>query len=237
MFSFADGSTMGTMTRTSMLTRLGLLAGLAVVIVAIAVVAAGSGGGGSSKGGSTATVRSELQGIPQSGIALGSPKAPVTMVEFADLQCPFCAQYERDVLPTILKRYVRTGKVRLELRLLRFIGPDSDKLARVAAAASGQDRMWQFAALAYQRQGRENSGYATTEFINRLAADAGLKRTSAGPAAEQQVRRSEQAAKTLGIESTPSFLIGPTGGPYTRLVPSDLTPGSFIPAIQEELGG
>jgi protein-disulfide isomerase len=228
---------MSTMTRTSMLSRLGLLAGLAIVIVAIAVVAAGSAGGGSSKGGSAATVRSELQGIPQSGIALGSPNAPVTMVEFADLQCPFCAQYERDVLPTILERYVRTGKVRLELRLLRFIGPDSDKLARVAAAASGQDRMWQFVALAYQRQGRENSGYATSEFINRLAADAGLKRTSAGPAAEQQVRRSEQAAKTVGIDSTPSFLIGPTGGPYTRLVPNDLTPSAFVPAIEKELKG
>ena len=226
---------MRTVTRTSMLTRLGVLAGLAVLIVAIAVVAAGGGGGGSDKGGSSAATVAELKGIPQSGIALGSPKAPVTMVEFADLQCPFCAQYERDVLPTILKRYVRTGKVRLELRLLRFIGPDSEKLARVAAAASEQNRMWQLVALAYQRQGRENSGYATSEFIDRLAADAGLKRTSAGAAAERQVRQSEQAAKTVGVDATPSFLIGPTGGPYARLEPNDLTPGSFTPAIDEAL--
>jgi len=226
---------MQTVTRTSMLTRLGLLAGLAVVIVAIAVVAAGGAGGGSQKGGTPAATVAELKGIPQSGIALGSPRAPVTMVEFADLQCPFCAQYERDVLPTILKRYVRTGKVRLELRLLRFIGPDSDRLARVAAAASQQNRMWQFVALAYQRQGRENSGYATGEFIDMLAADAGLKRTSAGAAAERQVRQSEQAAKTLGINSTPAFLIGPTGGPYTRFQPNDLTPGSFTPALDEAL--
>ena len=226
---------METVTRTPMLTRLGLLAGLAVVIVAIAVVAAGGGGGGSKKGGSTSAAVAEFRGIPQSGIALGSPKAPVTMVEFADLQCPFCAQFERDVLPTILKRYVRTGKVRLEVRLLRFIGPDSDRLARVAAAASQQDRMWQFVALAYQRQGRENSGYADSEFINRLAADAGLKRTSAGTAAERQVRQSEQAAKTVGVDSTPSFLIGPTGGPYTRFEPSDLTPGSFTPALDEAI--
>ena len=226
---------METVTRTSMLTRLGLLAGLAAVIVAIAVVAAGGGGGGSKKGGSTSATVAEFRGIPQSGIALGSPKAPVTMVEFADLQCPFCAQYERDVLPTILKRYVRTGKVRLEVRLLRFIGADSDRLARVAAAASQQDRMWQFVALAYQRQGRENSGYADSEFINRLAAEAGLKRTSAGTAAERQVRQSEQAAKTVGVDSTPSFLIGPTGGPYTRFEPTDLTSGSFTPALDEAL--
>jgi protein-disulfide isomerase len=159
------------------------------------------------------------------------------MVEFADLQCPFCAQYERDVFPTILKRYVRTGKVRLELRLLRFIGPDSDRLARVAAAAADQNRMWQFVALGYQRQGRENSGYATDDFINSLSAAAGLKSPDAGAAAEQQVRRDEQAARTLGIDSTPSFLIGKTGGTLHRFEPSDLTPGSFIPEIQKALGG
>jgi protein-disulfide isomerase len=228
---------MKTVTRTSMLARLGLLAALAVVIVAAAVAVAGSRGGSSDKGGSPSATVSELQGIPQSGIALGSPRAPVTMVEFADLQCPFCAQYERDVLPTILKRYVRTGRVRLEVRLLRFIGPDSDRLARVAAAASEQNRMWQFVALAYQLQGRENSSYATDEFINSLSADAGLKSPDAGAAAERQVRQSERAANTLGIDSTPAFLIGPTGGPLTRFEPNDLTPGSFIPEIQKALEG
>jgi protein-disulfide isomerase len=228
---------MGTMTRTSMLARLGLLAGLAVVIVLVAVVVAGGGGGSSHKAASPAATESALKGIPQSGIALGSPKAPVTMVEFADLQCPFCAQYHRDVFPTLLKRYIRTGKLRVELHLLRFIGPDSDRLARVAAAASEQNRMWQFVALAYARQGTENSGYATQQFIDKLAADAGLKQTSAGAAADKQVRQSEQIAKTLGISSTPSFLIGPTGGPFQRLEPSELTPGAFIPAIQQELKG
>ena len=213
------------------------MAALALVVVVIAVVVAGSGGGGSHKSASPAATESALKGVPQSDIALGSPKAPVTMVEFADLQCPFCAQYHRDVFPTLLKRYIRTGKLRVELHLLRFIGSDSDRLARVAAAASEQNRMWQFVSLAYQRQGTENSGYATQQFIDKLAADAGLKQTDAGTAANQQVRQSEQTAKTLSIDSTPSFLIGPTGGPFQRLEPSELTPGAFIPAIQKELGG
>jgi protein-disulfide isomerase len=218
-----------------MTVRLGLLAALAAVVVLVAVVVAGSGGDDNQKGGSPAATESALRGIPQSGIALGSPNAPVTMVEFADLQCPFCAEYHRNVFPTLLRRYLSTGKLRLELRLLRFIGPDSDRLARVAAAAAAQDRMWQFVGLAYQRQGRENSGYATNQFIDSLAADAGLKRTSAGAAAERQVRQSEQAARTLGIDSTPSFLIGPTGGPFTRFQPSDLTRDAFVPEIQKEL--
>jgi len=218
--------------------RLGLLAALAVLIVGVAIAVAGSGGGdGTHKSASPAATESALRGVPQSGIALGSPKAPVTLVEFADLQCPFCAQYHHDVFPTLLKRYIRTGKLRVELHLLRFIGPDSDRLARVAAAAAAQNRMWQFVGLAYQRQGTENSGYATQSFIDGLAADAGLKRTSAGAAAEQRVSRSERIAKTLGIDATPSFLVGPTGGPYKRLVPKELTPDAFVPAIQQELRG
>lgn len=220
-----------------MLIRLGLLAALAVLSVLVVVVVttpdkATSGGG---DGRPDATL-SALDGIPQSGIALGAPDAPVTLVEFADLQCPFCAEYEREVLPGLLERYVKTGQVRLELHLLRFLGPDSDRLARVAAAASTQDRMWQFVALAYERQGRENSGYATDGFINGLATDAGLGDLDAGAAAEQQVRRSERAARSLGIDSTPSFLIGRTGGERTRFQPSDLTLEAFEPQIEKALG-
>jgi protein-disulfide isomerase len=218
-----------------MLIRLGLLAGLALVAVLVAVVVASPAKDDSQKDGSPAAVVSSLKGIPQSGVTLGSPDAPVTIVEFADLQCPFCAEYSRNVLPTLIDRYVRTGKVQLQLRLLRFLGPDSDRLARVAVAAAAQNRMWQFVELAYERQGRENSGYATDDFINRLAADAGLKKTDAGAAAERQVQQSEQAARTLRIESTPSFLIGRTGRPLQRFQPSDLTPDAFIPRIQEEL--
>jgi len=222
-----------------MLVRLGLLAALAVVIVVVVVVVAGGGdsdkdGGGGTK--SPAAARSALQGIPQSGIALGSPDAPVTMVEFADLQCPFCREYHENVFPELLKRYVRTGKLRLELRLLRFLGPDSDRLARVAAAAAAQNRMWQFVGLAYDRQGPENSGYATDDFINKLAADAGMDRADAGTAAERLIREGENAARKARIQSTPSFLIGPTGGPFEHFEPSDLSPDAFVPRIEEELG-
>ena len=160
----------------------------------------------------------------------------MTLVEFADLQCPFCAQYHQNVFPALLDRYVRTGKVRLQLRLLRFIGSDSDRLARVAVAAAAQNRMWQFVGLAYDRQGRENSGYATDDFINRLARDAGLTSPDAGAAAERQVQGNERLAKTAGINSTPSFLIGRTGGTLRHFQPSELTPGSFIPKIDQELG-
>ena len=206
-----------------------------MVAVLAAVAVGGPGQDGSSKGGGSAAPESALRGIPQSGIVLGSPNAPVTMVEFADLQCPFCAEYQASVFPTLLDRYVRTGKLRIELRLLRFLGPDSERLARAASAAAAQNRMWQLVELAYARQGRENSGYATDAFIKSLLADAGVKGADTSAAAEPELRRAAQAARQAGIDSTPSFLIGPTGGTLSRFEPGELTPGPFVTRLQEEL--
>jgi protein-disulfide isomerase len=218
--------------------RLGVMAAVAVVAVVVAVVIAGGGGGTGGGGGGSANAGDELaalKGVPQAGIVLGDQNAPVTMVEFADLQCPFCAEYQRNAFPELLDRYVKTGKLRIELRLLRFIGPDSDRLARVAAAAAEQNRMWQFVELAFLRQGQENSGYATDQFINKLAADAGLGPINAGAAADRLVQRDEQLARSSGIDSTPSFLIGPTGGKLARFQPTDLSADAFIPQIDKEL--
>jgi len=71
---------MGTVTRGPMLIRLGLLAALAAVVVVVAVLLAGGDSSDGDKGGGTpAATTSTLRGVPQSGIALGSPDAPVTM--------------------------------------------------------------------------------------------------------------------------------------------------------------
>jgi protein-disulfide isomerase len=221
-----------------MLFRLALLAAVAIVAVAVAVVLAGPGSDddqGNERTRTPSAVEPSLRGIPQDGIALGDPDAPVTIVEFADLQCPFCAEFHENVFPELVERHVRDGQVRIELRLLRFLGPDSDRLARAAAAAAGQDRMWQFVDLAYSRQGRENSGYATDQFINELAADAGVTNLDAGARAERLIREGEALARTGGIESTPSFLIGPTGGTLSRYEPQALSFDDFAPRIEGEL--
>ena len=120
------------MTRNRRLTILAgaTVAALAVVAVLIAVSQGGAdddesglAAGKSIKG--VPTVNRLYDGIPQDGATLGNPNAPATMVEFVDLQCPFCAEYTRDALPTIVKRYVRTGKLKVELRPVAILGPDS----------------------------------------------------------------------------------------------------------------
>jgi len=87
-------------------------------------------------------------GLDQQGAALGSAKAPVTLLEYADLQCPYCAQWSRDALPTLVENYVRTGKLRIVFRGLAFIGPDSDKALRTVIRAGEDDRLWDVVASA-----------------------------------------------------------------------------------------
>lgn len=224
-------------------TRLGVVAGVALVAF-VALVVAGSGDGGGSRGGKDGSVagtgesRAMLSGIAQDGTSLGDPKAPLVLTEFADMQCPFCRDYAVDVLPQIVERYVRTGKLRLELRLLRFVGPDSDRSARVMYAAADQDRMWSLADLFYRNQGTENTGYADDEFLRGIATAGGApKAASAATTAqhEDDLTGSERQAQVLGIDSTPSFVIGEKPGTGKRLDVGDLSFGAFQSAIDAEL--
>jgi protein-disulfide isomerase len=217
--------------------RLWLLGGVVVAAaVVVGVLALASGGddgpqglgGGSSLQGQ-AEVNRTFAGIPQRGIALGEPDAPVTLVEFVDLQCPFCAAFARDELPELVRRYVRTGEARIELRLLTFLGEDSLRAGQVAAAAAEQDRGWQFADLFFNNQGQENSGYVTEQFLREVAGGVeGLDVDKAladadGPAAAAQLRRATAAAETLGVSSTPTFFASRRGGTLEQLQLGELT--------------
>lgn len=211
--------------RRRRLRRLGVVAVLAVALVAatIAITQSDSDGRNGDLEAQAADVESLLAGIPQDGISIGDPDAPVVMREFADPQCPFCAQFSTDVLPAIVERYVRPGEIRLELDLLTFIGSDSEYAARVAAAAAEQDRMWQFVDLLFANQGAENSGWATDERLREIADSvAGLDVEAAfaerdSEAVTEILAAAQRRATQLGVDSTPSFFVSRDGGPEERL--------------------
>lgn len=172
-----------------------------------------------------------LRGIPQRGIVLGSPSAPVTLVEFADLQCPYCADWSTDVFPAIVEDYVRAGSVRLVFRGLAFIGPDSQTALRAALAAGDQGRLWDVVHGLYLRQGGENSGWVTDSLLRSfggVGVDTGrmLARASS-PAVERQLVAARGAATAAGVTGTPSFLAGPTGGRLRPLRVAALDPEAF----------
>jgi protein-disulfide isomerase len=176
--------------------------------------------------------RDELfRGIPQKGIVLGRPDAPVTLVEYADLQCPYCAQWARDAFPALVDEYVRTGLVRIVFRGLAFIGPDSDKALRAALAAGEQGRLWDVVHGLFAHQGSENAGWVTDALL-RGVGGAGLDRermlASATSAwVEQELQAARTAATAAEVSGTPFFQAGPTGGSLTRVHADSLGPGPF----------
>ena len=224
-----------------------LIAALAIVLIAavVLVVAAGGGDDDSGGGGTAGTAeeatgvelsREMLEGVPQSGTSLGDPDAPVVVTEFADLQCPFCAEYATNALPRVIQDHVRNGDVRLELRLLRFIGPDSERGARAAHHAATEDRMWDFVDLWYRNQGPEGTGYADDDYIRSLAEGAGIDADGAVQAAngtgfKRELEQAEADMEAAGLDSTPSFTVSVDGGPPEVLPLADLTGEAFAEAI------
>ena len=75
---------------------------------------------------------------------LGDPGAPNTLIEFADLQCPFCAEFSNEVLASVVDDYVRQGELNMDIQALTFIGEDSLEAARMAEAAGTQKKLWDF---------------------------------------------------------------------------------------------
>jgi len=187
--------------------------------------------------------RNLFAGIPQRGDVLGDPHAPVRLIEFADLQCPYCDEYTLHALPTLVKDYVRPGKLQMQFENLSFIGPGSVAAGRVAAAAAQQDKLWNFVDLVYLNQGEENSGYVTPAYLRGLLAAApGLDvaqalSASRTAAAAEALTRADDVAAQYGVDATPSFLIGRTGGPLRQFQPSALDAAPFQTEIDRVLGG
>jgi protein-disulfide isomerase len=179
-------------------------------------------------------------GIPQRKIRLGDPKAPATLVEFADLQCPFCAQYSVEAFPTIVRDYVRTGRLDYELHIRSFLGRDSVRAAGAAAAAADQNLMYQFTDLFFRNQGPENSGYVDDDFIRSIAGQVeglDVERVVAAaddPLAQPAVRRAELFARNLGSTGTPEFYIR-KGGRLAPLTPQGTSPEAYAAAIDAAL--
>jgi len=238
--------------RRRLMTVGGVLAAAAIVVVV--AIAVSSGGGGDSAASRPAAAQKSsgaipgqkesaemLAGIPQKGIYLGNPNAPVRLVEFADLQCPICREYTLQSLPTLIQKYVRTGKVQMEFRNLAFIGPDSVKAAQAASAAARQNKLWRFADILYYNQGEENSGYVTPSFLNSINGAAGVatgpaNAFAATPAARAPLAVADKLGNQLGVSGTPTIFVGRRGGQLTRVNVAPTDTAGYESAINAALG-
>jgi protein-disulfide isomerase len=209
------------------------IAGAAIVLIAVAIVlGVVLSGGGKSSGlpqgyqrvGSVAAglpgaaeVSAELKGIPQQGTTLGWPFAPVTLIEYIDLQCPICQQFETQVFPDVLRRYVRTRKVKVVVEPWAFIGPDSFRGQAATLAAARQNKAFDFALLLYANQGTENTGWLTDRMIYQLAVGvSGMKidrmfAERKGAAVAAAAKQVDADAAAHGVNGTPTLFVGKAG--------------------------
>lgn len=149
--------------------------------------------------------------------SLGRTDAPVTIVEFTDLQCPYCARFSAQSFPAIRKDFIDKGMVRFESHDLPLSFHQFAVPAAIAARCAGeQHKYWEFRELLFQRQKElANSPY------DSIAAGMGISierfqacRQSAAVAAA--VAADGAAANAAGITGTPTFLIGKsTTGEFT----------------------
>ncbi len=237
--------------RRTRLIALGIV--VAIVVAAIVVILIATSGGGTKvvKSGTpqanatAAEVSTLLQGVPQSGNVLGHPNAPVTLKYYGDLECPICKAFTLGVLPSLIGKYVRTGKLKIEYHALETAThePEVFKSQQVAALAAGkQNRAWDFIELFYHEQGEENSGYVNESYLQGLASQIpGLKladwTTARGePTYTNQIAADAQAATQAGFNGTPSFELGKSSGTLQKLEAGTFTEAApYETAIEKEL--
>lgn len=166
-------------------------------------------------------VRALLAGIPQEGQTLGSPTAPATLQLFAELEDYSSHDWFLELLPAIIREFVRTNLLRIEYHSFKTNTSGSETFVKqqaAALAAGAQNKLWNYVYTFYYEQGKEYSPYATESYLESIARQVptlNMKRwgidRDADPRIEQVVEE-DQRGRAQGIHVTPAYRIGHTGG-------------------------
>ena len=193
----------------------GWLAIAALVAVGLIAASVLLSRGGDDEGGTTTAplTESALEGIPQTGSMLGSEDAGVTLIEYADLACPFCKAYAIEIFPSVVDEYIRPGDVKTDFRGLAFVGPSSERALRAVYAAGLQDKLWFMVEALYAAQGDELTDWATEELIRELASGIdGLDvdkmfEDMDSTAVDKLIATANDQAQAAEVGGTPWFMI------------------------------
>ena len=146
---------------------------------------------------------------------LGDDSAKVTIIEFADFQCPFCRQFWRETLPRLRKEYIDTGRVRLVYRdFPQDSHPEAVPLAMAAHCAGDQGKYWEFHDRIFREQDRRGRDVVRVRVpdIKRWAVDLALDPTAFNECLdsgkyEAEVKKDLEDGLGVGIPGTPMFFI------------------------------
>jgi protein-disulfide isomerase len=147
------------------------------------------------------------------GYMLGRVDAPLTMVEYSDLQCPFCSRFTSSAFVEIKKNWIDTGKLRYFVRDFPLdIHPLAQRASLAARCAGEQGKFWEVRTALL---GKASS--LSLEMLSKPTPDTGLETKAYSECMSSTRHEAAIAAETaegasLGVSATPSFLIGKSAG-------------------------
>ena len=146
------------------------------------------------------------------GYSLGSADAPLTMVEFTDLQCPYCRQFALTTFDELKKNWIDTGKLRYISRdfPIDMLHPHATAAARAARCAGEQGKFWDMRLTLVR-----NANVLSPDFIRKTAGElkldtAAFSTCAASAKHDAAIQAELQEGTKLGIDGTPTFVIGRT---------------------------
>lgn len=177
--------------------------------------------------------RLDLSGI---GHDLGSPDAPIKIIEFSDFGCPFCAQFAKISLPELHEEFIATGMVQWKyIPYILGIFPNGDRaaLAGECAAEQGDDTFWSMHDKLYENQQEwKSEGRGARDLFARYATELELDREAFLSCYDEErpgkeLNRIGQLGQQFGVRATPTFFIN--GERVEGAIPLEL----FRQAIRE----
>lgn len=143
---------------------------------------------------------------------LGKENAKVTIVEFADFQCPFCGKWFKESAANLIKEYVDTGKVKLAFRHFAFLGEESNWASEASECANEQGKFWQFHDYLFNNQNGENQGAFAKDKLKGFAATLGLNTTQFNTCLDSgkyalRVSEDTQEGQVAGVTGTPTIFV------------------------------
>ena len=145
-------------------------------------------------------------------IIMGDAKAPVTVVEYADFQCPFCQRYFQQNNSALISQYVNTGKVRFVWKDYAFLGQESIWAAEAARCANDQGKFWEYHDYLFNNQGAENSGAFSKDNLKKFASALGLNMGQFNSCLDTDkyasvIQKETQEGNKIGVNGTPATFI------------------------------
>jgi len=171
--------------------------------------------------------------------SMGSASAPVTVVEFADYQCPYCLRFTKTTFPYLKRDFIDTGKVRwVALNLPLSFHKDARKAAQAAHCAGEQGKFWEMREVLFK-----NPQKLGGEFLPEHAASVGIdvEAFNACLASDRHlddIDKDARDASAVRLTGTPSFIIGKTASDRIsgQVVVGAQPLNVFAAAIKKALG-